>query len=258
MDPAVMLTVEDNVALVMLNRPETLNALSDLVKEELMRAMDFVRTDDSVKSVVLAGTGRSFCAGGDISGMGKRTAVESHQRLGEINDIVTAMAETEKTVIAAVQGPVAGAGVSLALAADVIFASDEARFIFSFSKLGLMADAGGMYFLPRAVGVHKAKTLLFSGGILTAQDGLNYGFVHEVCPRESLHAQALAYAQELAHGPTRAYAAIKGIVNRSLEYDLRTVLQLERSQQTVLQQTQDHKEGVDAFRDKRPPKFQGE
>lgn len=255
----ILVTREDGVATVTLNRPEALNALSLEMREGLGTIFQEFKTDDSVRAVVLTGAGRAFCAGGDVKGMAQRrgpTEMKDFVR-NTIHRAVLAITSLEKPVIAMVNGVATGAGCCLALTCDLIIASDKAKFGFAFVRVGLGPDWGGAYFIPRAIGLAKAKELLFTGKLIDAQEAERIGLINQVVPADQLVETTYALARQLAKGPTKAIGTTKTLVGRGMEMDLLGLLEYEANTAALLVQSEDHREGVQAFVEKREPNFQG-
>lgn len=257
-DAVVVLTVEATVATITLNRPANMNAFNGELVTLLLQTLTEVSTRQDVKVVVLTGAGKAFTAGGDIDYLASLTDVNAArsfiQRVGTITAKIMAM---EKPVIAMVNGVAAGAGFNLALACDLVFCADTARFAQSFAKVGLVPDCGGLYLLPRIVGPHKAKELMFSGELINADTALELRLVNRVVAAAELSATVYDYAKQLAQGAPLALGLIKSMVNRSDKLDLETSLEFEADLQAVCMQTSDHQEGINAFKAKRSPCFNG-
>lgn len=248
----------NGIATITLNRPESLNALSLSMAREITRAMERARADEDCKVVVITGAGRAFCAGGDIKAMKKgMTTVEGRNYVMEAGRVILAMRDLEKPVIAAVNGYAMGAGFNLALAADLIIAVKEAKFGQVFVQVGLAIDAGGSYFLPRAVGLARAKELVFTGRIIDAEEALSMGLINKVVEKENLEKEVFDLAARLAQGPTQALGLAKMLINNGLQADLETALANEAFAQSICMQTEDHREGLAAFLEKRAPQFTG-
>jgi 2-(1,2-epoxy-1,2-dihydrophenyl)acetyl-CoA isomerase len=250
---------EDGVAIVTLNRPQALNALSPEMREGLGTLFTAFRDDDSVRAVVLTGAGRAFCAGGDVKAMAEiKPALEMKDFVrNTIHRAVLAITTLEKPVIAMVNGVAAGAGCCIALLCDLIIAAESARFGFAFVRVGLGPDWGGAYFLPRLVGPARAKELLFTGKLIDAREAERIGLINQVVPDEQLEPTVMELARKLARGATRAIGAAKILVHRSLDADLLTMMEQEASMAALLTQSEDHREGVQAFLEKREAVFKG-
>jgi 2-(1,2-epoxy-1,2-dihydrophenyl)acetyl-CoA isomerase len=254
-------TTDNRVAHLTLNRPEALNAITPDLREHLIRRLAEASADPGVRAVVITGAGRGFCAGADLRGgpaAGDRVAgdVARVLRLGA-QRLIAAVLDCEKPVIAAVNGVAAGLGAHLALACDLVLAAESARFIEVFVRRGLVPDAGGAYLLPRLVGPHRAKELMFFGDALTAADAERLGLVNRVVPDVDLPATAHEWAARLATGPTRALALTKQLVNASLDTDRTTAFAAEAAAQEINMTTSDAREGLASFTERRPPDFTG-
>ncbi|MBU8905650.1 enoyl-CoA hydratase/isomerase family protein [Desertibacillus haloalkaliphilus] len=241
-----------------LNRPEALNAFSPEMISGLQAAIEDAKTNEDVRVVVISGAGRSFSAGGDVKNMGVAEPVDAYNHIGRLNELILAMKELEKPIIASVHGFAAGAGFNLALATDLILAAEESKFVLSFSKVGLISDGGGLYFLPRLVGVHRAKELLLNADPIDAKRAKEWGIVNQLYPQEQLQEETIRYATQLAQGPSKAFGFIKKMTDQALTSNLAEILEQERITQAMIVTTKDHKEGVRAFKEKRTPNFQGE
>jgi 2-(1,2-epoxy-1,2-dihydrophenyl)acetyl-CoA isomerase len=248
----------DLVATVTLNRPEVRNALDLTMREELTAAFRDLRGDEAVRVVILTGAGAHFCSGGDVKAMTQRlTAAEGRARVQKLNEAIIQIANFDHPVIAMVEGFAVGAGCNLALACDLVIASDRARFGEVFAKVGLIPDAGGTYFLPRRVGLAKAKELVFTAEIIDAVQAERIGLINRVVPSTDLRTVTCDLARKIAEGSPKILATAKGLLNRSLETDLRRALELEAFAQGMALESEDHREGVVAFLEKRPPRFTG-
>src|SRR5262245_10888250 len=258
--------VDQGVATITLNRPAVLNAIIPQMLEELKLVLNTVRDDASVRAVTLTGAGRGFCAGADLkarrrlkpSEVPPEASTMGAERLRRtLNPLILAIRTIEKPFIAAVNGVAAGAGCNLALACDIVLASDQARFGNVFTRIGLIPDCGGHFFLPRLVGFHKAAELMFTGDIIEAQEAERLGLINRLVPHAELTKQARDLAARLARGPTRAIGLCKRTLNIGVTADLATVLDAEAEGQGLARQTADHREGVQAFLEKRPAHFTG-
>lgn len=257
---AITYSLDNQVAWITLNRPDARNAVNDAMREELLQVLTAARTDLDIRAVVLTGAGKGFCTGADLSrrgggptgpGAAREMMRTRSQRL------IRAVWELEKPVVAAVNGVAAGLGAHLAFASDLVIASAEARFIEIFVRRGIAVDAGGAFLLPRLIGLAKAKELVFFGDDLPAEEAQRIGLVNRVVPADQLQAAAREWAERLATGPTYAIGMSKRLLNRSLEVDLETAMDEEAMVQSLVTQSEDTKEGMMAFMEKRAPAFKG-
>jgi 2-(1,2-epoxy-1,2-dihydrophenyl)acetyl-CoA isomerase len=255
-DTLLIETIEA-VRVVTLNRPDVLNAINTQIGEELLEALRDAEQAPDVRCVVMTGAGRAFCAGADL-----KDHAPGETSLGDVlrsryNRIILRIRTMEKPVIAAVNGVAAGAGCNLALAADLRIASDRASFIEIFTRVGLIPDSGGTWLLPRLVGVGRAFEMMLFGDPVDAPAAERLGLVNRVVPHETLMARVMEWAVRLAHGPTLAYGLIKRGVDHNLAVDLRAGLEYEAWLQEIAGRTEDHREGVTAFLEKRPASYRG-
>lgn len=257
--PTLLCEVVDGVAILTLNRPAVLNALNLELKSELARAILTIDASRDVRAVVITGSGRAFCAGGDIKEMDPgRSAAETRARLLTLHrTIFTPLAALEKPVIAAVNGPAVGAGLSLALTCDIVFASDQATFGMAFAKRGLVPDSGAAFRLVRLVGVARAKELAFAARTLSAAEALRYGLVQRVVPAAELLATTQAYAAELAQGATVALGLTKRLLDLAPHSSLETMTEHEIGAAIQAIATEDHAEALRAYSERRAPRFNG-
>lgn len=253
----ILVNKKDGIATLTLNRPDALNALDLLMREELAQELYALRDDPEVKVMILTGAGRAFCAGGDIKTMGGYTVVTGRARIKRTHRWLLELANLEKPTIAAVNGVTAGIGCNLALACDIVYASDRARFSQAFVKIGLIPDGGGMYFLPRAVGLQRAKELVFTGDFIDAQEAERMGLVARTVPHEELMSRATDLAHRITQNAPVAVALAKSILNKSLNVDLPTLLEMEALAAASCMTTEDHQEGITAFKEKRRAIFKG-
>ncbi|WP_327403280.1 enoyl-CoA hydratase-related protein [Streptomyces sp. NBC_01288] len=259
----VVYTVSGQVAYLTLNRPEALNAITPAQRDRLITLLGEASADPSVRAVVLTGTGRGFCAGADLRGGGasagdERVAGDVARviRLGA-QRLIAAVLDCEKPVIAAVNGTAAGLGAHLALACDLVLAAESARFIEVFVRRGLVPDGGGAYLLPRLIGPQRAKELMFFGDAVSAPDAERLGLVNRVVLDGELEKTAREWAERLATGPTRALALTKQLVNASLDSDRTTAFAAEAAAQEINMTTEDAREGVASFVERRTPEYRG-
>jgi 2-(1,2-epoxy-1,2-dihydrophenyl)acetyl-CoA isomerase len=250
-------TVESGVATVTLNRPEVYNALNDEIKMELQDVFKAIGKDDKVRVVVLTGEGKAFCSGQDLKASAgkKRSFLESLHR--GYNPLILSMRNLPKPIICRLNGVAAGAGCSIALACDMIVASEEATLIEVFINIGLVPDSGSSYFLPRLTGMAKAFELCSMGSRVKASEALQLGLVNKVCTAAELDATVKSYTDYFANAPTKAIGLIKRMLNKSATSNLEEMLDYEAYCQEIAGQTSDHLEGVTAFLEKRKPAFTG-
>ncbi|MEK9945762.1 MAG: enoyl-CoA hydratase-related protein [Alphaproteobacteria bacterium] len=264
MAEVVTLQVEDGLARVMFNRPDVLNAFNDDVALEYIAHMNAIEADDSVRCVILAGAGDHFCAGGDIKmfkDMINWTAEKRfrHYRtfLNQVHVGLLTMMRMPKPVIAQIQGAAAGIGLSFALAADLAIAADDAKFTMAYNQLGVSPDGSSSFFLPRTVGLRKAKELAFLGDRFDAQAALEFGVVNRVVPRAELESTVNEWAGRLTAGATQAIGRTKLLMNQSFAATAVEQLDAETEHFAASTATADFVDGVTAFLEKRAPKFSG-
>jgi 2-(1,2-epoxy-1,2-dihydrophenyl)acetyl-CoA isomerase len=251
----------DGVATLTLMRPDVLNSFNRAMALELQDALGAVGADPEVRAVILTGSGRAFCAGQDLSEAAAPPG-EPLPDLGNIvrdsyNPLIRLIRSMEKPVICAVNGVAAGAGANLALACDIVLAAEEASFIQGFSKIGLIPDTGGSWVLPRLVGFHRAAAMMMLGDKVPAARAHELGMVYEVVPGEGLVERATEMACKLAAEPTRGLGLTKKALNLSAANSLDAQLELEEELQRECGETEDFREGVSAFLEKRKPEFKG-
>ncbi len=251
----------DGVARITLNRPDVLNSFNRPMGRALFDALDAAAIDQTVRAILLTGAGRAFCAGQDLAEAAP-SPDGSMPDLGDIvrdtyNPVVRAIRKIEKPVVCAVNGVAAGAGASIALACDIVFAASDASFIWSFAKIGVIPDSGGTFLLPRMIGLQRATALAMLGDKVGAEQALAWGLIYRVCPPVDLLADAQKTATYLATQPTRGLGLTKRAFNRSLGVDLDKQLDYEEVLQREAGRTADYAEGVKAFLAKRKPVYEG-
>ncbi|HEV7915008.1 MAG TPA: enoyl-CoA hydratase-related protein [Albitalea sp.] len=254
---SIVLERHGAVGVMKLARPEQLNALTPAMRLEMERIVIEVRDDPSIRALLITGEGRAFCSGGDISTFAKTDAMPMRDRMRQQHRVTLGLYMLEKPVIAAVNGLAYGVGFNLALLADVILASDGARFCQSYSKVGMIPDGGGLYLLSRVVGTQKAKEMILLADVIDAHEAKALGIVHSVHPVDRLMVEAMGLAERLAAGPTRAFGLDKALMARGLSMTMEEFLELEAAAEAVVMQTADHMAAVEAFRNKTTPDFKG-
>lgn len=252
---------KEGVLTLTLNRPEVLNALTLGMMKGLLEALKKAEKDRETRCVVLTAAGRAFCAGADLGDLRRRQA-EAPFSLGSelrnhFNPLILQIRRMEKPVLGGVNGLAAGAGASLILSADLKVCAENAVFINAFIKVGLVPDSGQTFYMPRFLGFSLALEHAWTGRPITAQSALQHGWVNRVVAPERLQEETAALARELAQAPPLAVALTKRAINRSLEVGLEAQLEYEAQLQEILGRSKDHQEGVAAFLEKRPPKFEG-
>ncbi|MDA0280494.1 MAG: enoyl-CoA hydratase [Proteobacteria bacterium] len=257
-------SINDGIATLTMNRPEARNALSMDMRSELCNALHDVEIDASVRCVVLKGAGDHFMAGGDVKGMGetiKKSADEIKKefmlRIHDLHPIMFAMRRMPKPIIASCRGAAAGAGVSMALACDLVIAAEDAFFTLAYCKIGTSPDGSSSFHLPRAVGIKRAMEIALLGDRFSAQTAKDIGMINFVVPNDELESETQKLATRLAAGPTHVYGNTKALFYRSLESEFESQLQAEAEYFSDCASRPDFKEGVTAFIEKREPRFTG-
>ncbi len=258
----VLVDVKDNLATVTLNRPEKLNALNQELLDTLPGLLQRLAEDSAVRCLVLTGAGRGFCAGGDVSAMargevGAGVSQDPVARLKQQEEASRLLHEMPKPTIAMINGPVAGAGLSLALACDIRIAAEGARFGTAFARVGFSGDFGGTWMLQRLVGPAKARELYFTAEMFDAQEAERLGIVNRTVPGDRLETETMTLARKIVDGPPIGLARMKQNLNLALVCDYRTLLDAEAEGMIATGMTQDHLEAARAFLEKRPPVFHG-
>jgi 2-(1,2-epoxy-1,2-dihydrophenyl)acetyl-CoA isomerase len=264
----ILYTKQDGVATITLNRPERMNAFTDVMIREWAASLEDARTDRDVRVVIVTGEGRGFCAGADLrsgSGVGETARAETPPPASDrrnwlrdgVHSVPRAVQLLDKPYIAAVNGAAVGAGMDMATMADIRIASEHAKFAMSYVKVGLVPGDGGCYTLPRIVGVSKALELIWTGDFFDAQEALRIGYVSQVVPAADLMTTATAYAQRLAQGPAVAMQLAKRLVYRGLEASWSEAFEMAGQAMAIAQSTEDAREGPRAFVESRQPKFTG-
>lgn len=247
---------EKGVAMVSMNRPHVFNAINDVLVDCLDEVLDICVNDPNVRCIVLSGEGKAFCAGGDLSYLESLDEEQTLVFFKKLGALTHKLYNLPKPVIAMVNGAAAGAGFNIVLACDLVYADQLARFGQSFSKVGLIPDFGGLYLLPKIIGPYRAKQLMFSGELLSCSIAYRMGFINKVCMRENLYEETVKAARQLARCAPLSIKLIKKYVNDDT-LTLEQVLDIELAEQPRCMATEDFKEGVAAFKEKRNPRFKG-
>lgn len=253
---------EERVATIIFNRPDSLNAIGGRMRENVLDAVQDVKTDKNIRVLVVTGAGKAFCAGGNLKEMERLSMevglVERREFVRNVaHKIIENIRGLEKPVIAWVNGPAIGAGCNIALACDLRIASERAKFGEGFINMGLVSDYGGLYFLPRLVGPAKALELYFTGDVIDAKEAERLGIVNKVAPHEEAERTTYELANRIAKKSPLTLGMIKEILYKGLNMDLITELDLEANANSICLKTEDHREGVRAFLEKREPVFKG-
>lgn len=276
---AITYEVADRIATIGFNEPEVLNPMTPGMMGDTMAALDLAAQDRDVRVIIITGHGRAFSAGGDVRSLGERQRAAGGPASGGDNEaaapsrtpgpfdrrawlrrtqrMILAIRAVEKPVIAAINGVAAGGGCDIALACDLRVMADTARIGEIFAKIGLFPGTGGTWLLPRAVGVEKALEMIWTGELLPAEEALRIGLVGRVVPHDQLMAETRALALRLAEGPPLALALAKAAVYRGLDQDMAAAMDYASTAEAITLTSEDHKEGIRAFREKRTPTFEG-
>jgi len=259
MTTSIKVRIENNVAWLTLNRPDVFNSFNREMALRLQKDLDAAETNPEVRAIVIIGEGRAFCAGQDLGEVtspdlnpGFKKILEEHY-----NPIIKRIRSIEKPIIAAVNGVAAGAGANIALACDIVVASERASFIQAFSKLGLIPDSAGTFFLPRLIGFQKASALMMLGDKVSPQEAEKLGMIYKIYSAEDFNAEVQVLAEKMAAMPTKALGMTKRLLNKSLSHNLNEQLEMESKLQIEAAQSEDYAEGVSAFIEKRKPIFKG-
>ena len=256
---SILLNIKNNIAFVTLNRADVFNSFNREMALSLQTILDQCEADDSVRAIVLTGAGKAFCAGQDLKEVtsaelnpGFKAILDEHY-----NPIISRLRSIEKPIIAAVNGVAAGAGANIALACDIVVANENAAFIQAFSKIGLVPDSAGTFFLPRLIGMQKATALMMLGDKVGAKEAVELGMIYKSFPAEQFEEEVNKLAETMANMPTLALGLTKRLLNKSLTNSLEEQLAMESKLQIQAAESHDYNEGVTAFVEKRKPEFRG-
>ena len=256
---SILLKTENQIAFITLNRPDVFNSFNREMAFLMQDTLDICAKDDNIRAIVITGNGKAFCAGQDIGEItnpelnpGFRKILDDHY-----NPIIKKIRSIEKPIIGAINGVAAGAGANIAMACDIVVASENASFIQAFSKIGLIPDSAGTFFLPRLIGMQKATALMMLGDKVTAQEAESLGMIYKYFSADIFEDEVLKMATTLANMPTKALGLTKKLMNQSLTNNLEQQLQVESDLQIEASETNDYREGVASFVEKRKPIFKG-
>jgi 2-(1,2-epoxy-1,2-dihydrophenyl)acetyl-CoA isomerase len=253
----ILCTEKEGIFRIVLNRPESLNSLSNSIIDELLSALNYAAGSKDIRVIVLAGAGKAFSAGGDLETIKNSDALGLRDYVEKIGGIIKLITSMEKPVIAEVSGVAVGSGCNLAIAADIVIAGEKARFGQGFLPLAFVNDGGGTYLMPRLIGLRKAQEIILTSKMLNAGEAEKIGLISKVVKVEELENAVMETARQLAASAPRALGFTKLLLNRSSALDLNETLAYEAYIQGICKQTNDHKEGLDAFANKRSPSFSG-
>lgn len=259
MSEFITTSLENNILTITLDRPNKLNSFVELMAEELQDALTDASRNEEIRCILLTGNGKAFCVGQDLPEVvekGEDYELGKTVR-GSYNPIINAIRQLDKPVVCAVNGTAAGAGANIAFACDIVLASKEAIFVQSFSKIGLVPDSGGTFFLPRLVGLQRANAMYFLDEKITPEKAEEIGLIYKAVNAEKLLDEAQSICQKLSQMPTKGFALYKEAINQSLSNNLDEQLELEADLQTEAGKSHDYHEGVQAFLEKRKPEFKG-
>ena len=258
----LLIEKKDGVAVLTMNRPDRMNAFNVQMEAEFVQALQELDLDDEVRVVVVTGAGKSFCAGADMGRMSAeererrpRGAEEIRRGFRSIQGVILGLQRLEKPTIAMINGAAVGGGFDLACACDLRVGSEKARFMVAFTRIGLFPGWGGTWLYPRIIGIPKAAEMLFTGDFMEAKDAERYGLLNKLVSAEQLEGETMALARRIADGPPIAIRLSKLQLYKGLQMDLETAMKIAAACETITLTSEDHKEGVAAFREKRRPQY---
>jgi len=258
----ILLEKKENIGVLTLNRPERMNAMNEQMEAEVVQALKEVDQDDEIRVLVVTGAGKAFCAGADMGRMSgeerkPRGAEEIRRNFRNIQGMILGFHRLEKPTIAMINGVAVGGGFDLACACDLRLGSENARFMVAFTRIGLFPGWGGTWLYPRLIGIPKAAEMLFTGDFMEAKDAERLGLLNKLVPAADLEKETMDLARRIANGPPIAIRLAKMQLYKGLEMDLETALKIAAACETITLTSEDHKEGVAAFKEKRKPQYTG-
>jgi enoyl-CoA hydratase/carnithine racemase len=258
----ITLEKKERIAIITLNRPDRMNAVSEQMQLDLIQALNDVNLDDDVGALVVTGAGRAFCAGADVGRMSSaerrtRTPEQIRRSFRGPQAVILGLQRLEKPAIAMVNGTCVGAGMDLACACDIRIGSENSRFMVAFIRIGLFPGWGGTWLYPRAMGIPKAAEMLFTGDFMEAKEAERVGLLNKLVPAADLEKETMAMARRIANGPPIALRLAKMLLYKGLEIDLETAMQMAAASETITLTSEDHKEGIAALQEKRPAQYKG-
>ena len=253
-------SISNNIATITLNRPENANALNPIMAKELSNMAIECDENKDIRAVIIEGSGKMFCAGGDLkafSDAGDSAPALIKQMAGDLHIAISRFSRMDAPTIAAVNGTAAGAGFSIAISVDVVISTKSAKFVMAYTNAGLSPDGSSTYFLPRRIGDRRARELMLTNRVLSAEKALEWGLINKIVDQKNLSTTTRELAEEFASGPTLAYGKVKNLLNASFDNGLETQMELETRGISDMARSSDGREGIQAFLNKRKPNFKG-
>lgn len=253
-------SISNNIATITLNRPENANALNPIMAKELSNMAIECDENKDIRAVIIEGSGKMFCAGGDLkafSDAGDSASALIKQMAGDLHIAISRFSRMDAPTIAAINGTAAGAGFSIAISADVVISTKSAKFVMAYTNAGLSPDGSSTYFLPRRIGDRRARELMLTNRVLSAEEALDWGLINKIVDQKNLSTTTRELAEEFASGPTLAYGKVKNLLNASFDNGLETQMELETRGISDMARSSDGREGIQAFLNKRKPNFKG-
>ena len=253
-------SISNNIATITLNRPENANALNPIMAKELSNMAIECDENKDIRAVIIEGSGKMFCAGGDLkafSDAGDSAPALIKQMAGDLHIAISRFSRMDAPTIAAINGTAAGAGFSIAISADVLISTKSAKFVMAYTNAGLSPDGSSTYFLPRRIGDRRARELMLTNRVLSAEEALDWGLINKIVDQKNLSTTTRELAEEFASGPTLAYGKVKNLLNASFDNGLETQMELETRGISDMARSSDGREGIQAFLNKRKPNFKG-